>query len=91
MTRMKRQDFWRSFYQGHGLAALFVNYKPPSVQDEKRIAQYAFIARSGAVALLAVAVASVFILVKTGHPRAGLVLVGFVIFTTIMQLLDHTL
>jgi hypothetical protein len=91
MTRMTRQDFFRSVGHGQGLLALFVDLKPSCVRDEKLIAQYTVFARCGAVAILAVLIACVFVLVKTGHPWAGLVLVGFGIFATVMQLLEHKL
>jgi hypothetical protein len=89
MARMTRQEFWRCFNHGHGLAALFVDFEPVSVRDETRIAQYAFFARGGAIVLLCVVVATVFDLAKTGHPWAGLSLVGFTILMTVGQVINH--
>jgi hypothetical protein len=89
MTAMPRSSFWRGFEHGQGFGALFVDFRPASVQDEKRIASYASTARILAIIMLCVVASGVVILVKSGHVWGAVALVGFVIFTTVVQLINH--
>jgi hypothetical protein len=88
MTAM-RSRFWRSFEHGQDLAALFVDFKPMSTDDDMLVAQYAFLARCGAVILLCVVVAGFVVLVRNGHVWSGIAMVGTVVLSTVVQLINQ--
>jgi hypothetical protein len=86
---MSRSPFWRGVEHGQGLGALFVDFRPAQVQNEKRIAHYAFTARCFAVATLCIVVAGVTILAKSGHVWGALAMAGVVVLATAAQLINH--
>jgi hypothetical protein len=89
MTAMPRSPFWRGVEHGQGLGALFVDFRPASVQDDRRIARYGFTARCFAVATLSIVVTGVVILAKSGCVWSALALVGFAVLATVVQLINH--
>ena len=89
MTAMPRSPFWRGVEHGQGLGALFVDFRPASVQDDRRIARYAFTARCLAVAMLCFVVAGFLLLARTGHVWAGIAMLVLMILSTVVQLINH--
>lgn len=86
---MPRSSLWRSFEHGHGLGALFVDFKPASVRSPKRIAQYVIVSRCLAIVLLCVVVACFVSLARTGHVWGGVAMVGVILLSTVVQLVNH--